>query len=157
MASTHNTPTKDERRCDNDDDHRRQWNLPSRHYIAPHLFPSSRRRASIETTTNDIITCIWVQKSTATDQYSLSYGLASFDFKTRHRIIKIRRAITRWILVLCRRFLQLNEDNDVEYILTYHMESTHRYWRRYGSAGFGMRNQSCLHIKHNNFIETWYF
>ncbi len=39
----------------------------------------------------------------------------------------------------------------------YHTESKRLYRRRYGSAGFGMRNQPCLHTKINNFVETWYF
>ncbi len=105
----------------------------------------------------DIIGGIYTQKPKAMDQYSSSYGPASFVFKTRNRNIKLRWAITRWILVRCRRFLRLNRDRDIVSILMYDTESTHRYRRRYGSAGFGMRNQPCLHIKHNTFIETWYF
>ena len=105
----------------------------------------------------DIIGGIYTQKPKATDQYSSSYGLTSFVFKTRNRNIKLRWAITRWILVRCRRFLRGNEAYDVGYSSIYHTESTHQYWRRYGPAGFSMRNQPCLHTKINNFVETWHF
>jgi len=98
-----------------------------------------------------------VKQLTSTDQYWQSYGPASFDFKTRHRIIQLRRAITQWISVRCRRFLRENADYDVGYSSMYHTESTRLYRRRYGPAGFGMRNQPCLHTKINNFVETWHF
>jgi len=131
------------------------WNLPSRHYIAPCLFASCPCRASITPTRTDIVSCIWVQKSTATDQYISSYGPASFDFKTRHRNIKLRRAEAPSISVRCRRFLCLYRDPDVVYILMYTMEPKVWYWWRYGSAGFCKRNQPCLHTYSSNFIETW--
>ncbi len=105
----------------------------------------------------NIINCILVKKMTSTDQYWLSYGTAGSYFKTRHRIIKLCRAITRWISVRWRRFLRVNEACYTGYSLMYHIESTHWYGWRYGSAGFRMRNQPYLHSKIDNYRETWYF
>ena len=105
----------------------------------------------------DIIGYIFVKKMTSTDQYWQSYGPASFDFKTRHRIIQLRRAITQSISVRWRPFFHENVANDVGYISMYDMEKMSWYWRRYGSAGFGMRNQPYHHSKINNYTETWYF
>jgi hypothetical protein len=91
------------------------------------------------------------------DRYWRRYGSARFDFKTRHRYVELCRAITRSISVRCRRFLRLNKDYDVVFISMYNTEPKRRYWWSDGSAGFRMRNQPCLHIKNNYFIETWYF
>jgi len=144
------------------DKHKKKpWREPPRQYpslLYGFLIRSRRRgNVSIATMIDDIIIYISVKQLTSTDQYWRSYGPASFDFKTRHRYIELRRTITRWISVRCRRFLRRNKDFFIAFILMYRMESTRRYWRRYGSAGFGMRNRPCLHIKHNNFLETWHF
>ena len=56
-----------------------------------------------------------MQKATATDQYWLSYGSASFDYKTCHCNIKLHRAITWWILVCCCWFLHENAAYDAIY------------------------------------------
>jgi hypothetical protein len=48
----------------------------------------------------DIISCIYVQKSTATDQYWLRYGPTKFDVAMASFEVKTRRAITLSILVL---------------------------------------------------------
>ena len=61
----------------------------------------------------DIIIFIYLQKSTATDQYSSSYGPANFDDAMASFEVKTRQAITLWILVHCRRFLHSNARNDV--------------------------------------------
>ncbi len=90
------------------------------------------------------------------DAWYLTYA-TSFDSKTRHPNIKLRRAINRWISVRCRRFLRVNRDRDVVYISMYNMEPKRRYYWRYGSAAFRMRNQPCLHTKISYFIETWDF
>ena len=71
--------------------------------------------ASIAPATKKIISCIYIQKLTATDQYWLSYGPASFAFKTSHRSIKLCRAISQSILVRCRRFLHVNAAYDFYY------------------------------------------
>jgi hypothetical protein len=92
-----------------------------------------------------------------TDQFGQSYGPASFSFKSRHHIIQLRWAITRWISARCRRLLRVNEDNVVVYITMHRMECERQYWWRYGSVGFGMRNQPYLHSKIDNYTETWYF
>ena len=87
----------------------------SRHYIAPRLYASFPRCSSIAATIIDIISCICVQKSTATDQYSSSYGPAKYDVAMASFEVKTRRAITRWTLVRCRWFLHANAVNDVGY------------------------------------------
>jgi len=63
------------------------------------------RHLLIVLTIVDIKISIFAQKSTATDQYSLSYGPAKFDVAMASFEAKTRRAITLSILVRCRRFL----------------------------------------------------
>ena len=91
------------------------------------------------------------------DQYWRRYGQASFDFKTRHCNIELRRTITQWISARCRRFLRLKKAYFVDFISMYDTEWTRRYWRRCGSAGFVMRNRPCLHSRIDNYTQTWYF
>ena len=61
------------------------------------------------------MSCIFVQKLTAMDQYSLSYGPAKFDVAMVSFDVETRWAITQWISVRGHRFLQENVVNDVGY------------------------------------------
>ena len=62
-----------------------------------------------------IIIFILTKNLPATDRYLLSYGPAKFDLAMASFEVKTRRAITLWILVRCRRFLNYNVANDVCY------------------------------------------
>jgi type IV secretory pathway TrbD component len=58
-----------------------------------------------------------MKKSTATDQYRLSYGPAKIDAAMARFDAKIRRAITRSILDLCRHIMHLNVADNIIIIL----------------------------------------
>ena len=63
----------------------------------------------------NILSFIYAQKTTKTDRYLSSYDQAKFDDAMASFDVETRRAITRWISVRCRRFLQENVVNDVGY------------------------------------------
>jgi hypothetical protein len=56
-----------------------------------------------------------MKKTTATDQYRLSYGPAKIDAAMARFDAKIRRAITRSILDLCRHIMHLNVADNIIY------------------------------------------
>jgi hypothetical protein len=60
---------------------------------------SALRLNIINQNKEDITISVYAQKSTATDQYSLSYGPAKFDDAMARFEVKTRRAITLLILV----------------------------------------------------------
>jgi len=69
----------------------------------------------IHRTVDNIISFVYVQYTTWTDQYSSRYGLAKFDVAMVSFEVKTRRAITLSILVRWRQFFHSNAVNDVEY------------------------------------------
>jgi hypothetical protein len=64
---------------------------------------------------DNIISFVYVQYTTWTDQYSSRYGPAKFDVAMASFEVKTRRAITLSILVRWRQFFHSNAVNDVEY------------------------------------------
>lgn len=64
---------------------------------------------------DNIISFVYVQYTTWTDQYSSRYGPAKFDVAMASFDVKTRRAITLSILVRWRQFFHSNAVNDVEY------------------------------------------
>ncbi len=69
----------------------------------------------IHRTVDNIISFVYVQYTTWTDQYSSRYGPAKFDVAMASFEVKTRRAITLSILVRWRQFFHSNAVNDVEY------------------------------------------
>jgi hypothetical protein len=69
----------------------------------------------IHRTVDNIISFVYVQYTTWTDQYSSRYGPAEFDVAMASFEVKTRRAITLSILVRWRQFFHSNAVNDVEY------------------------------------------
>ncbi len=65
----------------------------------------------------DIISYSYIQNMSTSVQYWWRYGWTSVGFETHHRSIKLRRAVASSILVRCRRFLHVNLDRYVKYIL----------------------------------------
>ena len=69
----------------------------------------------IHRTVDNIISFVYVQYTTWTDQYSSRYGPAKFDVAMASFEVKTRRAITLSILVRWRQLFHSNAVNDVEY------------------------------------------
>ena len=87
--------------------------LASYHYSWHRLAPTWCTDVSITYMIVDIISYVYMQKSTSNSRYWWSCGSAKFDAATASVQAKLRRAITLSILHQFRQFLQIDEDNVV--------------------------------------------